>query len=79
MYTLVVLLFFRFSMYTFRIIFAFYMVLLLLPQTPKLNLLLRLFHSTEMFATYKEADQFLKGLTVVSVLIFLSANYFAAK
>lgn len=68
-----------FTMYKFRIISACYMMLLLFPQTPKLNLLLRAFHLTELFATYREADRFLKWLTAGSMFVFLGMNYFAAK
>lgn len=55
------------------------MMLLLFPQTPKLNLLLRAFHLTELFATYREADNFLKWLTAGSMFAFLGVTYFAAK
>lgn len=68
-----------FPMYTFRIIFACFMILLLFPQTPKLNLLLRFLHSTEQFETYRAAETFLKRLTVGTMLVFFGVNYFLAK
>lgn len=75
----VIVICFIFCMYKFRIIFACYMMLLLIMQTPKLNLLLRAFHLTELFATYREADRFLKWLTAGSMFVFLGVNYFAAR
>jgi hypothetical protein len=55
------------------------MLLLLFPQTPRLNLLLRAFHLTSLFATYREADHFLKWLTAGSMFFFLGVNYVAGK
>lgn len=55
------------------------MILLLFPQTPKLNLLLRFLYSTEQFATYRTAETFLRRLTVGTMLVFFGVNYFLAK
>lgn len=55
------------------------MILLLFPQTPKLNLLLRFLYSTEQFATYRTAATFLRRLTVGTMLVFFGVNYFLAK
>lgn len=63
----------------FRIFFTCYLIFLLLPQTPKSNLLLRLFYITGFFTTYREAENFLRGLTVGSMFVFLFVNYFLAK
>ena len=54
-----------------RVFLAILVILLIVPQTPKENSLLRMFHETGLFATYGDAKQFLNRLTAASIFLFL--------
>lgn len=61
---------------TFRIILAFFILLLIAPQTQKSNVVLRLFHESGFFVDYGEAEWFLKTLTWFSIFLFLIISLF---
>ena len=62
-----------------RIFLALLLLLLLVPQTTKLNLLLRLFHESGFFGTYREAKNVLIRVTWGTIFLFFIVTYFAAQ
>jgi len=62
-----------------RIFLALLLLLLLVPQTTKLNLLLRLFHESGLFGTYREAKNVLVRVTWGTIFLFFIVTYFAAQ
>ena len=59
-----------------RILIAFLVICLILPQTEFDNLLVRKFNETGFFANYGEAKSVLKWLTWAAIFLFLLLNYF---
>jgi preprotein translocase subunit SecG len=62
-----------------RVFLALLLLLLLVPQTTKLNLLLRLFNESGFFSTYREAGRVLVRVTWSTIFLFLIVTYFAAR
>lgn len=62
-----------------RIFLALLLLVLLVPQTTKLNLLLRLFHESGLFGTYREAKNVLIRVTWGTIFLFFLVTYFAAQ
>lgn len=54
-----------------RLVIALFVLLLIAPQTQKLNIVLRVFHESGFFIDYSEAKWFLKILTWISIFAFL--------
>jgi preprotein translocase subunit SecG len=61
---------------TIRLVIALFVILLLTPQTPKFNLVLRVFHESGFFMDYAEAKYFLNRLSWISIIIFLILLFF---
>ncbi len=59
-----------------RLLFALLVILLIVPQTPKENAVLRKFNESGIFANYAEAKSFLKNLTWFCIFIFLALTIF---
>ena len=62
-----------------QIIMSIITLALLVPQTTKLNLLLRKFYESGVFANYSEAKRVLKRLTWGTSFLFFIVTYFAAR
>jgi len=62
-----------------QIIMSIIIFALLVPQTTKLNLLLRKFYESGVFANYSEAKRVLKRLTWGTIFLFFIVTYFAAR
>ena len=54
-----------------RLFFALFVIILVIPQTKKYNIVLRIFHESGFFIDYREAKWFLSFLTWIVILIFL--------
>jgi hypothetical protein len=61
-----------------RLFFALLVLLLIVPQTPNENILLRTFYETQIFANYGEAKRVLTILTWSCIFIFLFITFFSA-
>nr|YP_009106299.1 hypothetical chloroplast RF47 [Interfilum terricola]AIT95145.1 hypothetical chloroplast RF47 [Interfilum terricola] len=59
-----------------RLIFAVLIILLIVPQTPTENFLLRKLHEMGIFANYNEAKWFLNFFTWFSIFFFLILTFF---
>ena len=55
----------------FRLIFAIFVIILIVPQTPKENIVLRALHSKRILANYGEEKRFLNSFTWFCISIFL--------
>jgi hypothetical protein len=62
-----------------QLTFALLTVALLLPQTTKINYVLRKFYESGMFRTYSEAKRFVTRLTWGVVSSFFIFTYLAAR
>ena len=62
----------------FRFFFAVLVILLIVPQTPTENNLLREFNNTGLFTNYGEAKWFLNFITRFSIFMFLVITLIAA-
>ena len=62
-----------------QIIMSIITLALLVPHTTKLNLLLRKFYESGVFANYSEAKRVLKRLTWGTIFLFFIVTYFAAR
>jgi preprotein translocase subunit SecG len=56
---------------TLRLVIAFFVLILIAPQTQKSNIVLRVFHESGFFIDYSEAKWFLNVLTWITILLFL--------
>ncbi len=54
-----------------RLTFATFVILLIVPQTPTENVLLRLFYETRLFANYGQTKKVLTLITWSCIFIFL--------
>jgi protein translocase SecG subunit len=63
-------------LYFFQTLLAVLVVLIILPQTPTENILLRKFHETGIFTNYSEAQSFLNRFTWCCIFIFLTIIFF---
>jgi hypothetical protein len=61
---------------TVRIFFSLLVILLLVPQTPSENFLLRSFYATGLFSNYGEANFVLVFLSWFSIFGFLIITFF---
>jgi len=61
----------------FRLIFAIFIIILLVPQTPKENIVLRALHSRRILENYGAEKRFLNNVTWVCVFTFLILSFFA--
>lgn len=62
-----------------QVIFAVLTSVLLIPQTTKVNYVLRKFYESGMFRTYSEAKRFVNRLTWGVVSSFFLFTYLAAR
>jgi hypothetical protein len=62
-----------------QVILAVLTVVLLVPQTTKVNFVLRKFYESGMFRTYSEAKWFVNRLTWGVVSLFFLFTYLAAR
>lgn len=62
-----------------QIILSITTLVLLVPQTTKLNFLLRKFYESGVFANYSEAKRALNQITWGSIFLFFIVTYFAAR
>jgi preprotein translocase subunit SecG len=62
----------------FRLIFAIFIIVLIVPQTPKENIVLRALHSRRILANYGEEKRFLMKFTWFSILFFLLIGFFTS-
>jgi len=62
----------------FRLIFAIFIIVLIVPQTPKENIVLRALHSRRILANYGEEKRFLMKFTWFSILFFLLIGLFTS-
>jgi hypothetical protein len=61
---------------TLQLIITLIMIVLLVPQTTKLNLLLRKFYETGVFRNWREAKKILNLFTWGGMFTFLAITYF---
>nr|YP_009105135.1 hypothetical chloroplast RF47 [Edaphochlorella mirabilis]AIT93794.1 hypothetical chloroplast RF47 [Edaphochlorella mirabilis] len=61
-----------------RVILALFVIILIVPQTPTENALLRTFLDTRVFANYGQAKSFLNFLTWSCIFIFLGITFMTA-
>lgn len=61
---------------TLRFFIAFFVLLLLTPQTEKFNIVLTFFYESGFFIDYSETKAFLKNLTRFSIFILLVSSFF---
>lgn len=54
-------------------------LVLLIPQTPKVNFTLRRFYASGVFATYSEAKRFMTRLSWGTLFIYFLVTYLAAR
>lgn len=62
-----------------QVIFAVLSAVILIPQTPKVNYVLRKFFESGMFRSYSEAKRFVSRLTWGIVSSFFLFTYLAAR
>ncbi len=62
----------------FRLIFAIFVIVLIVPQTPKENIVLRALHSRRILANYGEEKRFLNNFTWFCILFFLTLAFFTS-
>jgi preprotein translocase subunit SecG len=58
-----------------RLLFAIFVIVLIVPQTPKSNIVLRTLHSNRILVNYGEAKRFLNNLTWFCILSFLAISF----
>lgn len=58
-----------------QLIVGFLLIVIVVPQTPTENVVLRLFFETGFFTTYSEAKSFLKFLTWALIFSFLVLTF----
>ena len=61
-----------------RLVFSIFVLVLIIPQTPTENALLRIFNESRFFTNYGEAKWFLNFLTWSCIFIFLLISFFSA-
>jgi len=62
-----------------QVFLAFVVLILLIPQTTKVNFVLRKFYESGVFAYYSEAKWFLTRLTWGTIFAFFLVTYLAAR
>lgn len=58
-----------------RLSFAIFVILLIVPQTPTENVLLRIFYETRLFTNYGQTKKFLNLVTWSCIFIFLLITF----
>jgi preprotein translocase subunit SecG len=58
-----------------QLLVGFFLIVLVVPQTPTENIVLRVFFETGFFTTYSEAKSFLKILTWSLIFSFLFLTF----
>lgn len=58
-----------------RLTFAIFVILLIVPQTPTENVVLRIFYETRIFTNYGQAKKFLNLVTWVCIFFFLLITF----
>lgn len=61
-----------------RLLFAIIVIVLIVPQTPKENIVLSALHSRRMLANYGEEKRFLQWFTWLSIIGFLLVTFFTS-
>lgn len=64
---------------TLQVFLALVVLVLLIPQTTKVNFVLRKFYESGVFAYYSEAKRFLTRLTWGSIFAFFIITYLTAR
>ena len=59
-----------------QLIIGFLLIVLIIPQTPTENIVLRKFSETGFFTNYNEAKNFLNTITWVLIFSFLIITFF---
>lgn len=62
-----------------QVFLALVVLVLLIPQTTKVNFVLRKFYESGVFANYSEAKRFLTRLTWGSIFAFFVVTYLSAR
>ena len=60
-----------------RLVFAIFVIVLITPQTPKANILLKALCSKPLAFSYQPAKQWLKKVTWSCIFIFLIIAFFS--
>lgn len=58
-----------------RLTFAIFVIVLIVPQTPTENLVLRIFYETRSFTNYGQANKFLNLVTWACICLFLLMTF----
>ena len=58
-----------------RLMFAIFVIVLIVPQTPKENIVLRALHFKRILANYGEEKRFLNNFTWFCILTFLALAF----
>ena len=61
-----------------RLLLAIFVIVLIVPQTPKENIVLQTLHSKRILANYGQEKRFLNILTWFSIFIFLIVAFFTS-
>jgi len=59
----------------FQILFGFFLIIIIIPQTPTENVVLRKFSETGFFTNYNEAKTFLTRFTWFLIISFLALTF----
>ena len=60
----------------FQLIIGLFLIVLIIPQTPTENIVLRKFSETGFFTNYNEAKNFLNTTTWILIFSFLIITFF---
>ena len=60
----------------FQLVIGVFLIILIIPQTPTENIVLRKFSETGFFTNYNEAKNFLNTLTWLLIFSFLLLTFF---
>ncbi len=62
----------------FRLISAIFLIILIAPQKPKQNIVLRVLYSRRIFATYGETKRFLYNFSWFCIIFFLTLAFLSS-
>lgn len=65
-------------LFLLRLFFALLIIILIVPQTPYENIVLRILHETGFFSNYGETKFFLNFITWFSIIVFLILTLFSS-
>ena len=61
-----------------RLLFAIFVIILLVPQTPKENIVLRALHSKRILENYGAEKRFVKNISWLCIFAFLTLAFFTS-